>query len=262
MSDKLPTPVDLTPPTPLWARANTGALQDNHAMQVAREWLASEAWGLLLLGAVGRGKSQAAAWLWLQLRHLDLLDADALHRPRRGVLWLRARVLQRLDWPTRAQVLQRCAGAYGLVVDEMGGEDEKTGEALGDLIEQRGDEQRRTVLTTNLAPSWTDRQDGQGQVVKVPGFAQRYGDRLTSRLRSGGITDKGSARWAVAVKGADLRGADIPTTPAPDAEAEPDGAHTPATTDFMARELADKAPSVAALLQPLVEAARAAGGGT
>jgi hypothetical protein len=230
--------VDLTPPTPLWARADQGALLDTHAMQVARAWLASDAWGVLLLGGVGRGKSMAAAWLWLRLRHLDLLDADAAHRSRRGVLWLRARALQNLSWDERATVLRRCGSAYGLVVDELGGEDERTGQALGDVLEARGDSLRRTVMTTNL--------DGKG-------FLDRYGDRLVSRLRSGGVSSRGGAQWAVAVQGADLRGSDLP-------QSDPDTIEEgrPVTAEFMARELADKAPEVAAMLEPL--ARRAAGG--
>jgi hypothetical protein len=229
---------NLTPPTPLWERVQQPLL-DTHAMTTARAWLASDAWGLLMLGGVGRGKSLAAAWLWLRLRGLDLAEADALHRQRRGVLWLRARVLQNLEWNERADVLRRCAVAFGLVVDELGGEDQRTGEALSDLIEQRGDEQRRTVITTNLEPAR---------------FLERYGDRLVSRLRAGGITSKGGARWAVSVQGADLRGAEVP-------QAEPDTIEEgrPASPEFMARELAKEATDVAAMLQPVVEARRAAG---
>lgn len=231
--------VDLSPPTPLWARASNEALQPTHALQVAADWLGSDAWGLLMLGGVGRGKSQAAAWLWLRLRHLDLLDADAAHRSRRGVLWLRARALQNLSWDERAATLRRCSSAYGLVVDELGGEDERTSQALGDVLEARGDEQRRTVMTSNL--------DGKG-------FIGRYGDRLVSRLRSGGVTSSGGVQWAVTVQGVDLRGTDLPPADDPDTIVE----GRPVTAEFMARELADKAPEVAAMLEPL--ARRAAGG--
>lgn len=224
----------MTPPTPLWERAQQ-PLRDTHAMATARAWLSSTAWGLLMLGGVGRGKSLAAAWLWLRLRELDLVEADTVHRQRRGVLWLRARVLQNLEWTERAEVLRRCATSYGLIVDELGGEDQRTGEAVSDLIEQRGDEQRRTVITTNLEP---------------PRFLERYGDRLVSRLRSGGITSKGGARWAVSVQGADLRGSEA-------VEVEPDTLDEgrPVTFEFMARELADKAPEVAAMLEPLARRA-------
>ena len=44
---------------------------------VAVAWLGSEAWGLLLLGEPGRGKSQAAAWLWCRLREEDVARASA-----------------------------------------------------------------------------------------------------------------------------------------------------------------------------------------
>lgn len=226
---------DLAPPTPLWQRAQDG-LRETHAMQVARAWLASDAWALLLLGGVGRGKSQAAAWLWLRLRHRDLLDADEHRRQRRGVLWLRARALQRLEWSERAKMLQRAARSFGLVVDELGGEDERTSEALSDVLEQRGDSQDRTVLTTNLEPA---------------DFARRYGDRLISRLRAGGVTAKGTARWAQVVRGDDLRGTEAPAAPplreATDAQI---------TVEQEQAILAEYAPEIATVI------ARARAGGT
>jgi hypothetical protein len=179
----------LYPPEPLTA---IEALRDTEAFLVAKKWADSGAWGLLLLGAVGRGKSVAAAWLWCWMRERAFKAAQGpgrFDRPR-AVLWLRARALQRMTWQERASTLGRCAGAYGLVVDEMGGEDMKTGEALVDVLEERGDSNALTVMTTNL--------DGTQ-------FPARYGDRLPSRLRSGGV-DKGKARWAKTVGGPDLRG--------------------------------------------------------
>ncbi|MCB9718386.1 MAG: hypothetical protein H6712_31340 [Myxococcales bacterium] len=162
-------------------------------MQVARGWLASEAWGLLMLGNVGRGKSQAAAWLYVWMRQEALREAQApgVYRRAGDVLWLRAPLLARLDYRERADVLSRCARAYGLVVDELGGEADQQGEALSDMLEERGDAERRTVITTNLERAM---------------FGDRYGDRLADRLRAGGRDEHGGARWVVEIGGESLRG--------------------------------------------------------
>lgn len=204
--------MSLFPPTPLSTRARSpGVLNDTDAMKISRSWLVSDAWGLLMLGAVGRGKSQAAAWLWHKLSEQDMAEAIDRSAPTRGVPWLRARVLQRLRWDERADVLRACAGAYGVVVDEMGAENAYTAHAISDLIEERGDRGDRTIMTTNLDPK---------------GFLDRYGDRLTSRLRSGGV-DNGHARWAKVVRGDDLRGLDIPQRASTDPDEAPPEPVTP-----------------------------------
>lgn len=183
---------DLLPPHPLWQRARE-KLAPTPAMQVAQNWLTSEAWGLLMLGGVGRGKSQAAAWLHLRLREeaIRVAQAPGVYERPGDVLWLRARVLQQLPWHEREKVLGRCAPAYGLVVDELGAEDTNTIQTLSDLLEDRGDQCRHTVITTNL-----DRAS----------FGERYGDRLVDRLRAGGLNQRGLARWAVEISGESLRG--------------------------------------------------------
>lgn len=183
---------DLSPPTKLWQRAQD-ELAPTHAMQIARGWLATDAWGLLMLGNVGRGKSQAATWLHTRMRHEALREAQApgVYQRAGEVLWLRAPLLARLDYRERAGVLNRCARAYGLVVDELGGEAGQQGEALSDMLEERGDAERRTVITTNLERA---------------AFGERYGDRLVDRLRAGGRDEHGGARWAVEIGGESLRG--------------------------------------------------------
>lgn len=232
------------PPMALLRRVEGDALLDTHAMATARDWFASGAWALLLLGSVGQGKSQAAAWLWKRLRAEALAKAQAPGCYERAgeVLWLRARDLQRLAWDDRSAFLTRCAGAYGLVVDELGGEDQRTTEAIGDLLERRADdENRRTVMTTNL--------DGKG-------FVARYGDRMASRIRAGGLNDHGLARWAVAVRGEDLRGTKLPPVEESIAtEGEP------MTQQAVEQLLASVDPEVASMVRGIM-ARRAAGGTT
>lgn len=183
---------DLSPPTPLLERARS-ELAPTHAVQVARAWLASDAWGLLLLGNVGRGKSQAAAWLYWRLRQeaFGVAQAPGVYQRVRDVLWLRGPVLARMNYHERAQILTRCVNAYGLVVDELGSEPGAQLEPLSDMLEERGDHRRRTVITTNL---------------ERVGFSDRYGDRLVDRLREGGRDERGGARWAVEIGGESLRG--------------------------------------------------------
>jgi len=233
----------LKPPTPLWDRARRPLLE-TQALETSRLWLSSGAWGLLMLGGVGRGKSLAAAWLWHRLRDEALAVASRpagthadsgrpIYRRAGDTLWLRAREVQRLEWAARSEVLGRCATAAGLVLDEMGAEDERVSAAIGDVLEQRGDARLRTVMTSNL---------GGGA------FLKRYGDRLTSRLRAGGVTPEGGAQWAVLVQGEDMRGKDVEPT----SEEPRENEDRKATPDFMAKILSEEAPEVAAMLGALV----------
>jgi hypothetical protein len=251
----------LKPPTPLWDRASRPLLE-THALATARLWLASGAWALLMLGGVGRGKSLAAAWLWHQLRAEALsiasrpagVHADSgrpIYRRAGDTLWLRARELQQLSgWDqqtgrsVRGEVLERCAGATGLVVDEMGAEDERVSQSIAGVLEQRADAGRRTVMTSNL--------NGQA-------FLKRYGDRLTSRLRAGGTNEDGGSRWAVMVQGDDLRGSDDTDDGESDTAQGNAGSGPLATPDFMAKVLAESAPEVAMMVNGLIR--RSAGGG-
>lgn len=77
---------------------------------------------------------------------------------------------------------------------------------------------------------------------------KRYGDRLTSRLRAGGVTPEGGAQWAVLVQGEDMRGKDVEPT----SEEPRENEDRKATPDFMAKILSEEAPEVAAMLGALV----------
>lgn len=197
--------IDLSPPSQLWERAQDQTLLPTHAMRVARAWKKTRAWALVLLGGVGRGKSQAAAWLWHALRHEAIAHAQRPgHCDAAGeVLWLRARTLQRVGLDERGVLLGRLARCYGLVIDELGGEDHydraSPRGALSDLIEERGDAARRTVITSNFPTA--------KELYKV------YKDRLASRLHAAGRDENGDAKWVVVVEGADLRGLDEEINP-------------------------------------------------
>ncbi len=124
-------------------------------------------WVTVLGGPVGTGKSLAAAYFVARV----------------GGLWLSARHLANPKFDLDA--FEKCRA---LVVDDLGTE-YNGGAAYGTdrasaLLESRHAEQRRTLITTNLASA---------------AILDRYGVRLASRLREGG-------RFVGCV-GADLRAA-------------------------------------------------------
>ncbi len=145
------------------------------AAEAVEKFLADKALRLLVLGgSTGRGKSVAATWLAMRLDATWWISAKDV---RVGDAWdaMRSRALK----------------AANLVVDDLGQErmEWASGE-LGSLIESRFDKGRRTLVTTNLLPTSSDRQKT---------FASTYGDRLYSRLCKQG------AGLYVACLGNDLR---------------------------------------------------------
>jgi len=190
--DREPRHVPLMPPRKLQRRIELGLLMHSHARKVATEWWTDpQAWGLVMYSPVGNGKSQAMA---------ELYEAAYAARPSPShrVLWLRARLLEQLDWIDRAAVIARCKAAWMLLIDELptaaeierGRVKRDTVATLGDIFEDRGDAGRCTVATSN-----SSRAD----------FGSLWGDRLISRLREGGL-DAGRVRWLVEIQGDDLRG--------------------------------------------------------
>lgn len=145
------------------------------AAEAVERFLTDKTLRLLVLGgSTGRGKSVAATWLAMRLDATWWISAKDV---RVGDAWdaMRSRALK----------------AANLVVDDLGQErmEWASGE-LGSLIESRFDKGRRTLVTTNLLPTSSDRQKT---------FASTYGDRLYSRLCKQG------AGLYVACLGNDLR---------------------------------------------------------
>lgn len=230
--------MNLTPPTPLWRLANGPIDEKTHAMQTAIGWLASDSWSLVMLGDPGRGKSAAMAWLWDRLREEAIVKASQpsaidsgtgrpIYKRAGETLWLRARELDLMGWDDRAAVLRRAEGAYGLLVDEIGSESDRARMDLSSVIEARGDNGRRTAMTSNMPRAE---------------FGDRYGDRLISRLRAGGL-DNGRPRWVVDIRGPDLRGRVC--IPHQDVDIPPD---EPVSDERKAEILAELAPSVARMM--------------
>lgn len=131
---------------------------------VVRRWLArGQTRGLLLVGAVGTGKTCAAV----------LALAEGWSRLAAGGPAGRFATAQELahgpfhpwsrDLDGRRAILQ----APVLVLDDLGAEDGNDfGAALGEILDARVG--RPTIVTSNLAP---------------PAIAARYGDRILDRLR-------------------------------------------------------------------------------
>lgn len=130
---------------------------------VIRAWLAGSTTNLLLAGTAGTGKTYAA---------YAVLRAAS----RRGQ-W---------TWATTAgdhvaysafsggqpRMVERACRADVLLLDDLGAErtTDFAIEAIGNLVDERRREHRRTIITTNL---------GRDELVR------RYGDRLVSRLGGG-----------------------------------------------------------------------------
>jgi len=106
---------------------------------------------LVLGGPTGSGKSVCAAWI----------VAGACS----SSVWLRADVLTSFKaWDA---VADRVEGAGLLVVDDLGAEPNWARDLLGRVLRTRADDDRRTIVTTNLPSA---------------DLGKSYGDRLMSRL--------------------------------------------------------------------------------
>ena len=129
---------------------------------------------LVLVGPPGCGKSVAAGWVALQVAKSwpwnSMAGGDA--HPRLPFVWLDGPKLSALSaiGAPEAELMASAARACLLVVDDAGREGNRPAiEALSDVLSERIDNKRSTVLTSNLV--------GES-------FRNRYGLALSDRLRA------------------------------------------------------------------------------
>lgn len=160
----------------------TDRLEPTAALDTVRRWVAyasgPQARGprpiLALIGAMGRGKTVAAAWLALSesARYVEAEELSRLSVARFGE--------ERLAW-------ERLCAARALIVDEVGTEDDRARAraAYRSLLNQRHD--RLTLLCGNLNRAelrallderTVDRVREMGVVVELEGESMRRGDAL------------------------------------------------------------------------------------
>lgn len=141
--------------------------QDKPPMKAASGWCFNDAqWALTLCGRVGNGKTTAATWA----AHQHLMRGRRVH-------WVRcAKMADEPLFGVEAQLQKhRCREAPLLVLDDIGaGARETSAKAwlgwLDDVLDARWGAQRKTILTSNLAPG---------------ALATWLGPRLADRLNEG-----------------------------------------------------------------------------
>lgn len=158
-------------------------------LKAAQAWWTSDRRtfpALVMAGDVGQGKTVAAAWCcveWARTYPWNRLPTGSNESP---MVWLdgpRLRTLGSFD-EAAADLLAAAATAQLTVVDDAGREgDRRALEALSDVLMERVDNYRATILTSNL---------------KGEAFRERYGIALADRLRACAVVPK--------LTGASLRG--------------------------------------------------------
>jgi DNA replication protein DnaC len=151
---------------------------------------------LVLAGNRGRGKTYASVY---PLAHTSLWDLAA-HKECRLMYSSLVRVGE--DWDKAIREYER---AHVLVIDDLGSEigDWATAQICA-LLKNRYDWNRKTIVTTNLAPWFSDLPEQVRAAKAANTIERRYGDTLMSRL-----SNKASA-MCVVCKGYDLRAAHVP----------------------------------------------------
>lgn len=143
-------------------------LEPNPFQDAAEKWAAGDGWCLVLSGSVGGGKSTAALW-WLAQLAKEIAPTRRLRQR-----WYQSGDLARLDG--YGDELGRLASVPSLVLDDLGVDFKDARGAfqqrLDWLLDKRHGNYRRTVITTNL---------------NAEDFTRRHGERLTSRIREGGV---------------------------------------------------------------------------
>lgn len=194
-----------------WLACGTAGVEMGRclAMDAVQEYLdrASLHWILVLASSErGSGKSQAAEWL--RVRLLELLEAgdprvEAVRRRATSGLWLwcECASLTALDelkpWE-KAAALERMRSCWLLVLDDLGLEPDV--EHMRTLLQGRQGDGLMTIVTTNMV-------DTEGKHAgSHKHFVDRYGGRLSSRLRRMGDVDAGELSAWRHVPHRDMRG--------------------------------------------------------
>jgi DNA replication protein DnaC len=145
-------------------RLALAALKPNLAAQAAEEFSASGAVFLVLLGAVGVGKSVAAS-----LAVLRAIEAQRSALFFRAVEGCRLGLFSEEDQAT----VRRMRAVQLLAIDDLGLESthDTWRLLLDDVIDWRYQAQKKTVLTSNL---------------DLPAIRKKYGERVVDRIRHDG----------------------------------------------------------------------------
>lgn len=144
-------------------------------MRVAQLWWKGDRKtfpALVMAGDVGQGKTVAAAWCALEWARRYPWNALPSGSNRQPFAWIDGPGMRKLgEWGEEAQDLLAGAATADLtVIDDAGREgDRRAYEALSDLIMERVDRNRATILSSNM----------KGEM-----FRARYGMALADRLRS------------------------------------------------------------------------------
>jgi DNA replication protein DnaC len=145
---------------------------DKQSMRAANDWMRDGvAWGLVLIGGNGCGKSSAAAWAAHQLLMRNFRPAW-VDCPRQSEASMYGVEAEHRRWT--------CRNAAALVLDDLGGgkreRETKPGEPnhlwlawLDDVLGARANDRKKTIITTNRS---------------VDELAPWLGARLTDRLRA------------------------------------------------------------------------------
>ncbi|MFN0251720.1 MAG: hypothetical protein ACKV2T_32890 [Kofleriaceae bacterium] len=154
----------------MFVSSGLGDLADTEAMRHARMFIHLPKKLLVLAGGVGTGKTTAAAWLALKGQD-----------PRPG--FVRIATLARRSLYDR-KLTDWLEGLTSLVIDDVGAEFLDGKGAFRSLMDEVVDtfySNRRTlVMTTNLRPRRKGPED-------EPEFAERYGERVWSRVTQVGV---------------------------------------------------------------------------
>jgi DNA replication protein DnaC len=150
------------------AEALKAGISDSEAVKAVKEWFTAGKTFLLLSGVPGAGKSLAAAYV-----------VERVVRTGHKALFVRAFGCTRLSLfdAEDVEATKAMRSVDCLVIDDLGVESyhDIWRQTLEDVLDSRYQDQVATVLTTNL---------------DLAGFKERYGERITDRIRHDGMAAK------------------------------------------------------------------------